>query len=60
MASQLKLGEVGECCPLIRNAVQAYMPVVVALLSCDAQLLQLQTHNKSANMPLKLEHLPHM
>ena len=58
MASQLELGEVGEGCPLIRNAVQAYMPVIVALLSSDTQLLQLHRHDKSANIPLKLEHLP--
>ena len=58
MASQLKFGEVGESCPLIRNAVQADMPVVVALFSCDAQLLKLHRHDKSVNMLLKLEDLP--
>lgn len=45
--SQLQLSEVGEGCPLLRNAVQADMPVVIALLPCDAQLLQLHIQHSS-------------
>ncbi len=41
MASELQLGEVRHACPFIWDAVQPHMPVVIALLSCDIQLLQL-------------------
>ena len=45
--SQFKLGEVGERCPLVRNAIQAYMPVIIALLSSDAHFFQLCTQKSS-------------
>ncbi len=43
MASELQLGEVRHACPFIWDAVQPHMPVVIALLSCDIQLLQLHS-----------------
>lgn len=33
MPSQLELGEISQLCPLIWNAVQANMPIVITLLS---------------------------
>jgi len=41
VASELQLGESCHACPFIWDAVQSYMPVVIALLSCYIQLLQL-------------------
>ncbi len=47
MASELQLGESCHACPFIWDAVQPHMPVVIALLTCYIQFLQLRAKHNS-------------